>query len=361
MKAMVLAAGYGERMKPLTWDRAKPALPLLNRATILHLLEHLARNGVTEVAINLHYRPDTLRCIEPQIRALGLLVNFLEEPVILGTGGGLKNAERLLVDGTLIMVNSDFVTDCALLLALEHHRQTRALATLVLTPYQEGTEYGAVEMEHTGRIVRIAGRPGKDSGVPKYHFTGIHILEPTIFREIPPVVKSEINREVYPRLIEAEGRISGYLHLGFWKELGTPQRYLDGSLELLACGDSGYLQRIRMREGVYSATPAKALEGTVEPTFLAGENIRMEGGSFAAGAVLGDRVILRHRASLIRSILWDDVQVGAEASLNECIVGFGAHIPSRARLRRKIIMDERAYGGDLNGLERMDGLLLASF
>ena len=146
MKAMVLAAGFGERMKPLTWNRAKPALPLLNRPSVLHLLEHLARSGISQVILNLHYRPDTLRALEPSIKELGLRVGFSEEAVILGTGGGLKNAEAFLADGTFLMVNSDFVTDCPILLALEHHRQSQALATLILTPYREGTEYGAVEM-----------------------------------------------------------------------------------------------------------------------------------------------------------------------------------------------------------------------
>ena len=361
MKAMVLAAGYGERMKPLTWNRAKPVLPLLNRPSILHLLEHLARNGVSQVILNLHYRPDSIRALEPRIKEMGLRVGFSEEAVILGTGGGLKNAEPFLTDGTLIMVNSDFVTDCPILLALEHHRQTRALATLVLTPYREGTEYGAVEMDEGGRIVRIAGRPGEDSGNSRFHFTGIHILEQRIFLELPAGVKSEINREIYPRLIQAGARISGYVHQGFWRELGTPQRYLDGSLDLLARGDSGFLQSSRVREGVFSATPISELHGTVESTFLAGSGFRMEEGTFAAGVVLGDGVQLKRRASLTRSILWDDVEVGEESSLNECIIGFGARVPPRTRLHRKIALDAASYGGDLKGLERRDGLLLTSF
>src|SRR6266850_846237 len=109
MKAMVLAAGLGERMKPLTWDRAKPAIPVLNRPAILHLLEHLARNGVNQAAINLHYQPESIRNLQPLIEALGLRVFFSHEQTILGTAGGLKKAELFLNDGTLIMVNSDFV------------------------------------------------------------------------------------------------------------------------------------------------------------------------------------------------------------------------------------------------------------
>jgi len=361
MKAMVLAAGLGERLKPLTWDRAKPTLPLLNRPSILHLLEHLAKSGVNRVAINLHHRPETIRALEPSIRALGLQVSFSEEAVILGTAGGLKKAEPLLSDGTLIMVNSDFVTDCPLLLAHSLHKETRALATLVLTPFEEGTEYGAVEMDASGRILRIAGKPGLETAAPRYHFTGIHILEPAIFREIPPGVKSEINHEVYPRLIEAGIRVSGYLHGGFWREMGTPQRYLQGSLDLLKLGDVGYLQKIRVREGVFCATPFSTLRGGVEPVFLGGEDLEMDGDAFAAEAVVGNRVVLRRRSSLIRSVLWDDVTLEEEVSLDGCVVASGVRIPPRTRLERMIVLDEATYLGDRRGLQRLGPLLLAPF
>lgn len=361
MKAMVLAAGLGERMKPLTWDRAKPALPLLNRPSVLHLLEHLARNGVDQVAINLHYCPDTVRALEPDIRALGLRVFFSHEPTILGTGGGLKKAEEFLRDGTLIMANADFVTDCPLALALEHHHRSGALATLVLTPFQEGTEYGAVEMGDDHRIVRIAGHPGGETGKPRYHFTGIHILDPAIFQQIPPAVKSEINREIYPKLIERGEHILGYVHAGFWRELGTPQRYLQGSLDLVRLGDAGYMQRIRLREGVYSASPLSSLQGSIEPAFFAGADLEMSSDSLAAEAVLGNRVVLGHRSRVARSILWDDVRIAEDSSLTECLVGAGARIPARTRLARKVVLDEATYGGDRGRLERSGSLLLASF
>jgi len=361
MKAMVLAAGFGERMKPLTWNRAKPVLPLLNRPSILHLLEHLARCDVTEVGINLHYQPDTIRQLTPGIQALGLRVSFQEEREILGTGGGLKNFEPILRNGTLVMVNSDFVTDCPIPLVLDHHRRRGAVATLVLTPYREGTEYGAVEMDPSGRIVRIAGRPGPESGHRRFHFTGIHLIEPSVFNEIPARVKSEINREIYPKLIERGELVSGYLHEGFWRELGTPQRYLDGSLDLLEQGDLPCLQKLRQREGVYTATPVQMLGGRVEPALLAGEKVVMETGSRASQSVLGNRVRLGGGSQLLKVVAWDDVEVGPDALLEECIVAEKARIPTGVRLSRKILMDRAGYQGETKGLEILDGLLVASF
>jgi NDP-sugar pyrophosphorylase family protein len=361
MKSMVLAAGLGERMKPLTWNRAKPALPLLNRPSILHLVEHLAKSGVSQIAVNLHYRPETIRALEPEMRALGLRVFFSEEPVILGTGGGLKKAEPFLRNGVLLMANSDFVSDCPIPLVVARHQERRALATLVLTPFLEGTEYGAVEMDSTGRILRIAGRPGPDTGKPRYHFTGLHVIDSALFSEIPGGVRSEINREVYPRLIERGEKIYGHVHGGFWRELGTPDRYLQGSFDLLRLGDAGYLQRFRIREGVFSATPLATLKGTVEPLFLAGSEVEMGRDAFAAGVILGDRVRLGIRSRLTRCVIWSDVTLGEDVSLDECIVAESCRIPPKSRFARKILLDEAGYLGDRKGLERSGPLLLAGF
>ncbi len=122
MKAMILAAGLGERMWPLTEGRAKPSLPLLNRPIIAFTLEHLARNGVKEAVINLHYQPESIRGIVGDGRKLGLKVHYSEEPIILGTAGGLKKAEPLLKDsGTFLMINSDSLSDCDLAAAAGDH------------------------------------------------------------------------------------------------------------------------------------------------------------------------------------------------------------------------------------------------
>src|SRR3989441_4582889 len=202
MKAMVLAAGLGERMWPLTEGRAKPSLPLLNRPIIAFPLEHLARHGVKEVVINLHYHPESIRGTVGDGRRHGLKVHYSEEPIILGTAGGLKKAEPLLKDsGSFLMVNSDSLSDCDLSAVLKKHRESGALATMVLTPQDSKSGYSTVEMDVRNRIGRIAGNPPGDSdpGAGRYFFTGIHVLEPEIFNSIP-AGKSDINKDVYPRL-----------------------------------------------------------------------------------------------------------------------------------------------------------------
>jgi NDP-sugar pyrophosphorylase family protein len=248
MKAMILAAGLGERMRPLTLDRAKPSLPLLNRAIIVHVLDHLKAHGVSEVVINLHYQPESIRGIVGDGSRHGVRVHYSEEPVILGTAGGLKKAEPYLRDsGSFFMVNSDSVTDCDLTAVLMRHRESAALATLVLIPVRQGSDYGVVEVDERDRIARISGKPPAkpDPAARPYNFAGVHVLEPEIFQAIQEAGRSEINSEVYPRLI-AEGRpILGFVHSGFWSELGSPALYLKGALAYLRAGRDPSLAGLR--------------------------------------------------------------------------------------------------------------------
>ena len=159
MKAMVLAAGMGERMWPLTEERAKPSLPLINRPMIAHTLGLLARHGVDEAMINLHYCPESIRGLVGDGKKYGVKVHYSDEPVILGTAGGLKKAEAFLKDsGTFFMLNGDSVGDCDLGAAVKKHRESSALATMVLIPQdpKSGAQNVAAETVRKDRLQTVA-------------------------------------------------------------------------------------------------------------------------------------------------------------------------------------------------------------
>src|SRR5207249_3258824 len=184
---------------------------------IAHTLEHLARHGVHEAVINLHYQPDSIRGLIGDGRKHGLKVHYSEEPVILGTAGGLKKAETFLKDsGAFFMVNSDSISDCDLTVVLQRHRESGALATIVLMLEDPRADYGIVEMDGRDRIARVASNPpgASDPRTGRYIFTGIHVFEPEIFDFIP-AGRSEINSDIYPKLITADRIIKGHVHNGF--------------------------------------------------------------------------------------------------------------------------------------------------
>jgi NDP-sugar pyrophosphorylase family protein len=343
-------------MWPLTEERAKPSLPLINRPLIAHTLEALARHGITEAVINLHYQPESIRGLIGDGRKYGLKVHYSEEPVILGTAGGLKKAEPLLKDaGTLFMLNSDSLGDCDLTAVLKKHRETGAMATLVLRPQDPKSGYSTVETDDGHRIVRIAGLPegGEDPKLGRYFFAGIHVFEPGIFDAIEPG-KSDINRDVYPRLITAGRLVKGYVHGGFWREFETPRLYLEGALAVLREGQNPSLKTLASSEGVYLDRVALPNDTVVEPPLFLGRGTAVgQGAALLGGVVIGRQVTIGKGCSLRTTLVWDGARIGDGTKLSECIVTSGVYVPPDQSLSNKIFLRAEGYQGKKKRMERL--------
>lgn len=363
MKAMVLAAGLGVRMQPLTDGRAKPSLPVLNRPLITLILDFLRRHGVSDVMINLHHCPDSIRGILGDGGRLGLKIHYSEESLILGTAGGLKKVEGFFRDsGTFVLINGDFLTDCNLGAAFKAHRESGALSTMILAPVRPEMEYGIVETDERGRIQRIAGLPPGESpaGARRYNFIGLHILEPGILDAIPAGRKVEINREVYPGLIQAGKTIKGFVHAGFWREMGTPRLYLEGSLALLRAAVVPPPGSNMAAEGIYLEQATLPDDAVVSPPVLVGKGASVGAGcSLLGGVVIGRQARLGRGCALRSTVIWDGGRVGDGATLIDCIVTSGVYVPPGASISSKVIFRVEGYQGKKERVERLGGCWMA--
>ena len=320
---MILAAGYGTRLWPLTVDRTKPAIPFLGQPLVGYVAEYLSRYGCREVVVNLHHRPESVREALGDGSRFGVRLEYVEEEIILGTSGAMDNARHLLENETFFAVNGKIITDIDLKKALETHRRSDALATLVLLPNAARERFSVVETEG-GLVKRLGGMPqplpgnaaGQDDEreVPLM-FTGIQILEPRIFDYIPRGVFSHSTTDVYPQAIAQGERIVAHVAAGRWYELSTIPRYLDISLTLLR--DLG--RDVQLGEGC-----------TISPEAEVGE-----------------------------SVLWDDVRVDDGACVRRAVLGDGVLIPSgeiienaavvRAELVRGTEPPPKALRGEFRG------------
>lgn len=292
---MILSAGYGTRLWPLTEDRTKPAIPILGKPLVGYVAEYLAQYGCDEIVVNLHHRPESVRRALGDGSKFGVKLTYVEEPEILGTSGAVDNARSLFANDTFIVVNGKIITDIDLQAALDTHRRTGAIATLVLLPNAACEKFSVVKTAD-GCLSGFGGMPSPDEFSetnPPLMFTGIQILEPRILDYIPRGVFSHSTTDVYPQALAAGERVSIHVATGRWLELSTIQRYLDISLLLL--GERG--QTTTVGEGGDISREADVSE-----------------------AILWDNVVVESGARVRRAILADNVRVTAGEVLENVAV-----------------------------------------
>ena len=225
MKAMILAAGLGTRLRPLTNTIPKPLLPIAGTPLIVWNLLLLKRHGFHDVVINLHHLGPMIEQAVGNGSRYGLRIIYSREPAILGTGGGLKQAEPHFSGESVLVLNGDTLVELDLGALCTFHQQHDAVATLVLRKDPEAAEWGLVEMDSNNRIVRITGR-GRTDQVPTQPrmFAGIHVLRPRLLRDVPKGVASTII-DPYVAAIQRGETVLGYDCEGYWSDIGTPERY----------------------------------------------------------------------------------------------------------------------------------------
>jgi mannose-1-phosphate guanylyltransferase len=301
---MILAAGLGQRMRPLSECLAKPVMPVLNRPLLHFTLEQLQRAGVREVVVNLHHLPQTVRRALGDGRGFGLEIRYSCESEILGTGGGLRRARRRLGSEPVLIVNGDVLFDFDLRQLVERHRRSGAEATLALRPNPDLNHYRPVITNRRGRILSIKGRPRAAGGTASL-FTGVHVLNPALLARLPPGYSDVVDALYIPLLAEG-ALLEGVRVRGAWHDLGQPELYLRTQLRMLR----------------------RAGRALVAPSARVHASARIATSAIGAGCRVGER------AQIQDSVLWTGVEVGADARVERSVVADGVHVPARARWRR---------------------------
>ena len=238
MKAMVFAAGEGQRLRPVTEKTPKPLVPVAGRPMIDYPLLLLRQYGVEEIIINLHHLGDQVEAYLGDGARLGLTICYSREAELLDTGGGLLKAKPFLENGTFIVINTDVLIDLPLAEVIAFHRQNAAAATLVLRPDPLAHHYGSMDVAADGRICRFLNSKmpeAPNAAVRNLMFTGVQILEPSIFRYMPAAADCEkfsTTKDVYPRMLLQQERLYGFQFDGFWHDLGTAERIKEAERSL---------------------------------------------------------------------------------------------------------------------------------
>ena len=304
---MILCAGLGTRLRPLTLERPKPAVPLLNRPLIGYTLGLVQGLRPGRVIINTHWLPDVMAAVAAEeCRPRGFELAVSPEPQILGTGGGLWQArERGLIDRNhaLVVLNGDVICDVDLPALVATHFESRAAATMVLRTMPPGAGYTPIEADPSGRILRI-GALGKSAGGEGFLFSGVHVLSPEALDLVPPG-ESSVIATAYAGLLARDSRVQAVFENGLWLDLGDPAGYLGAHLAFLR---GKVPARSLARLGLPSSPVAVSPDARVDPSARIDETVVGAGARIGAGA------------RVRRSVLWPGASVSAGESLDGVIV-----------------------------------------
>ena len=316
MQALVLAGGEGTRLRPLTLSTPKPVMPLAGRPFLTFMLDWLARHGVDEAILSCGFMSDAVHGVLGDIYG-GMRLRYVFESEPLGTAGPVRlAADEGLLDDRLLILNGDVLTDMDLTAELAFHESKGAQATLALIAVDDVSSYGVVPTGDDGQVEAFLEK--SDGPAPTNRINaGAYVLERSVVDRIEPGRAVSFEREIFPALV-GEG-LYGWAAEGYWIDIGTPERYLEATWDLLA-------------GRVESSLPPRDETGSLiyEPAVVSGAHVGPQ-------AVVGRHNSVGSDAAVERSVLFDDVVVGSDAVVRESIVAEGARIGAGARLERAVV------------------------
>ena len=338
MKAMILAAGLGTRMRPLTTHCPKPLLPVALQPMLEHILSRLQQYEVREVVLNLHHQAEQLAAWLGDGSRWGMHLVLSVEPEILGTAGALKRVAPLLSDAPFLLLNADVLMDVDLQALWHWHCQREAMVTMVLRPDPAARAYGPVLLDAADRVQLINGRPTSQGSVSGEEtiFTGLQVVNPEVLEHIPADGFCTTTGDIYPALMAEHQAIYGYRHQGYWMDIGLPARYLQAHWDLLnGVLGASWQQRLPLGSQALltpATIPPVLQHATLIPPVLLGPQVSIEPGACVGPyAVLGAGCRVGASALVQESVLWAGVQVGNGAYVDRAILADAVQVPARSQ------------------------------
>jgi mannose-1-phosphate guanylyltransferase len=329
MKAMVLAAGLGTRLRPLTYELPKPMVPVLDRPVMAHIVDLLDRHGCEQVIANLHYFPDTIRDY------FGDRLTYREEETLLGTAGGVRNcADFLTDDGPFLVISGDALTDIDITQFVERHKAAGGIATLAVKRVEDTREYGVVLHDADGRITGFQEKPDPAEALSDLGNCGIYLFEREIFDYFPQQPLVDWANDVFPALLAND--VPFHIHEldEYWNDVGSLEELKSGTFDALRGELRLDVPGEQMADGVIAGEGTELSDATlIEPPVWIGRDVRIGAGVRLQGPLaIGDGAVIGDGAAIKDSVVLPGTEVAAGAILIGAIAGH-AGILERMRPR----------------------------
>jgi len=320
MKAVIMAGGFGTRLRPLTCNIPKPMVPMANRPMMEHIVALLKSHGIRDIVATLFYQPEIISSYFGDGSSLGVAMQYRKAEADLGTAGSVRNAKDFL-DERFLIISGDVLTDFDLTAAIKFHASRKAKATVLLTRVTNPLQFGVVLTKDDGRIARFLEKPSWGEVFSDTINTGIYILEPEILDLIPAGEEFDFSRNLFPLMLEQEMPLFGYIADGYWRDIGNLHEYQDAHFDVLrgivkVKLDGTAKGRHYIGAGSKIETSDEHLSGTV----IVGKNSRIHADAVIANSVIGDDCEILPGALVTNSVIWHGTQIGSKAELSSDVI-----------------------------------------
>ncbi len=296
VKAFILAAGKGTRLRPFTDEIPKPLIPVLNKPVMGSVLELCTANGITEAVANLHYRGERIEQFFGNGQEWGVNLNYSREDQLMGTAGGVRQQADFLQHSTFVVISGDVVTDINLTELIAFHRANGAMATMALKEVGDPTRFGVVVRDQGGRIHSFQEKPKREEAKSRLVNTGIYVLEPEVLNLIPPHTFFDFGKDLFPLMLKHQLPLYGLETGAYWSDVGTLAQYIYTHWDLLAHPANGP----RIGEGTIIEPGA-----IISSHALIGSNCHIESGAQILGySCIGDGTVIKPNGTILDSIIW---------------------------------------------------------
>lgn len=349
MQAVILVGGQGTRLRPLTSTIPKPVVRLVDRPFISFMLEWLRGHGVDDVIMSCGFLADGVRDVLGDGSQLGIRLRFVEEREPLGTAGALKLAEPML-DERFLMLNGDVLTDIDLTAQIAQHERTGARATLSLVAVDDPTAYGVVVLEQDHSVRDFVEKPSSDSAPSNLISAGAYVLEREILALIAPDRNVSIEREVWPMLIGSG--LYGYPSDSYWLDIGTPERYLQGTFDIIE-GNVKTAVSGRLGADWLEIADGAQVDGRVIPPAVIERGVSVAASARVGSlAVLAEDVTVGAGSTVERAVVLEGTHIGEGCELRDCIVAAGCRIGAGTKITGGAVLGEGVVVGAHNVITR---------
>lgn len=355
MKAVIMAGGFGTRMRPLTANIPKPMVPVAGLPVMEHIVRLLKKHKITDIVAILYFQSQQIKSYFGNGTRWGVKINYVTADADYGTAGSVKNAEEYL-DGRFIIISGDVLTDFDISKALAFHNTKKSDATMVLTRVEDPVSYGIVITSKSGKISRFLEKPSWGKVFSDTVNTGIYILEPGVLKMIPSKTDFDFSKNLFPHMLTKRKKLYGYIASGYWKDIGNIDEYfhahqdvLEGKVKIDIAGkmnkSDGNILHVG-KDAMISHTAR--LSGNV----IIGDNVKIGPRADIYQSVIGSDSVVGRDTVIKRVVGWNRISIGPQAEISDTILCSGSYVGEEAIIAEGCIVSDGARVGERAHIKR---------